>query len=345
MQESFDVYNYAGFLRERWRFIAIACIIAGVLSVAMTLITPKRYTAVARLVIEPPAGSDARTPQIVSPQYLELLKTYEHFATSDTLFRRAVDHFGLRSERPGRPIEQWKRAVLKAGLVRNTKVLEIAVTLEDPKKAQAMAQYLGEQTIEITETLNRESDNSLIREAEAQQGRARDNYEKTEAASSRIIRDEPVEALESEIYALELRRLQIDRRLIDTEVRSTGKQATEEDKSREQVLLAQRKALEDSLTRATALVAQRKAKRMQIDQERKTASARYENALRQYEDARATAAYRGERLRLIDPGIVPEQASSPKLSLNVMAAVLFAFAASVGYLSLRFGFARRAAND
>ena len=32
----------------------------------------------------------------VSPIYLESLKTYEHYAESDSLFQNALDRFGLR---------------------------------------------------------------------------------------------------------------------------------------------------------------------------------------------------------------------------------------------------------
>ena len=39
-------------------------------------------------------------------------------------------------------------------------------------------------------------------------------------------------------------------------------------------------------------------------------------------EARGDAGYRGERLRIIDPGIVPERPSSPNLPLNLVAALL-----------------------
>ena len=42
------------------------------------------------------------------------------------------------------------------------------------------------------------------------------------------------------------------------------------------------------------------------------------------------------RLRLIDPGIVPQRPSSPNIPLNVFAALLFGAVASVLYLSVAF---------
>jgi uncharacterized protein involved in exopolysaccharide biosynthesis len=43
-----------------------------------------------------------------------------------------------------------------------------------------------------------------------------------------------------------------------------------------------------------------------------------------HEDARSWAAFRGERIRLLDPGVVPAEASAPRLLLNVMSATLLA---------------------
>ncbi len=64
----------------RWRLIAAACVSAVVLSLVVSLLLPKRYTATASIVIEPPAGNDVRTATAVSPVYLESLRTYERFA-------------------------------------------------------------------------------------------------------------------------------------------------------------------------------------------------------------------------------------------------------------------------
>src|SRR5215468_6558549 len=97
MSEPFDAFRYIGYLRARLSWIASSVGVAGLLAIIVSLILPKQYTATARLVIEPPAGTDLRAAMAVSPIYLESLKTYEHFASSDSLFQKAVDHFGLRT--------------------------------------------------------------------------------------------------------------------------------------------------------------------------------------------------------------------------------------------------------
>ncbi len=118
MSESFDAYRYISYLRSRWRWIAGSAALAVGLAAAVSLLMTPQYTATARIVIDPPAGADLRSAMAVSPIYLESLKTYEHFAESDSLFQKAVQKFGLH----GGSIESLKRRVLQVQLVRNTRI-------------------------------------------------------------------------------------------------------------------------------------------------------------------------------------------------------------------------------
>src|SRR6266568_489632 len=151
-------------LRARWRIIAVACAVAVSLALAVSLILPKEYTAVSRIVIDPPAGSDPRSSMAVSPIYLESLRSYELFASSDDLFLKAVQRFGLRGD--STPIDKLKKSVLKAEMPRNTKILEIHATLPDPKTAHALALYVAEETVKLNQAVSREGDRELSAEAE-----------------------------------------------------------------------------------------------------------------------------------------------------------------------------------
>ena len=57
-------------------------------------------------------------------------------------------------------------------------------------------------------------------------------------------------------------------------------------------------------------------------------------------DLKAAAAFRGERLEVLDPGIVPERPSSPNVPLNMLVALLISATASVAWLAIRFGYER-----
>src|ERR1700691_3299127 len=141
MYQSFDAFEYVDYLRRRWRVVAVACAVAVLLAFPLSLLMPKRYTATASIVIEPPGITDARTAIVISPMYLESLKTYERFADSDSLFARAADKFHLQETGvASRPIESLKRGVLKVSKLRDMKIMEISVTLPAPKLAQSVAQ-------------------------------------------------------------------------------------------------------------------------------------------------------------------------------------------------------------
>lgn len=193
MSEPFDAYRYIGYLRARWRWIAASAALAVALAVAASLIMTPQYTATARLVIEPPAGADLRAAMAVSPIYLESLKTYEQFASSDSLFQKAVQRFGLE----GRPIESLKRHVLQVQLVRNTRIMEISATLPDPKKAQALARFLAEATVEINRAAVSESDQDLLRGIEQQERDLRTRLQETDASWAKAAAAEPLLGLQS----------------------------------------------------------------------------------------------------------------------------------------------------
>ena len=68
--------------------------------------------------------------------------------------------------------------MLQVKLVRNTRILEIAVTLPDAEKAQALAKFLAEATVETNRASASESDQDLLRGIEQQ---ARDMRTRVEA--------------------------------------------------------------------------------------------------------------------------------------------------------------------
>src|SRR5690348_3716071 len=124
MTDSFDALEYLDFLRKRWMFTAVALSLAAVTAVTACLLLPKQYTATATLVIEPP-GADPRTSVAVSSIYLESLKSYESFASSDSLFAKACAKFDLLTGKAS--LESFKRRVLRVEKLKDTNVLQISV--------------------------------------------------------------------------------------------------------------------------------------------------------------------------------------------------------------------------
>jgi uncharacterized protein involved in exopolysaccharide biosynthesis len=338
--EPVNTYRYLSFLASRWRFIAATCAIAVSLALIVTLTRPKQYTATCRILIEPPAGTDIRSALGVSPIYLESLKTYEHFAGSDSLFLRALERFQLRQRYPDRPIESLKAGILKIGMVRDTKILEIKVTLTDPKAAQALAQYLGEETVKLSRSVDQEADQDLAQAVEKQEADAQARLDRSEAAWTRTIAQQPVEGLQQEIQSGGELKSSLERQLLRAEVDASEGQAGEAavSRARADTLRRQLAQVERDLTAKEELLARRMAERDRVDAGRTASQEAYTTVETRLSQVRADRGYRSERLKIVDPGIVPEEPSAPNVALRLLAALLLGLVVPVIYLTLELSY-------
>jgi uncharacterized protein involved in exopolysaccharide biosynthesis len=353
MSESFDAFRYIGYLQSRWRGVAASAGIAVALALAASLAMSPQYTATARIVIEPPAGTDLRSAMAVSPIYLESLKTYEHFASSDSLFQKAVERFGLS----GGAIESLKRRVLKVQLVRNTRILEISATLPDAKKAQALAKFLADSTVELNRASVLESDQDLLRGLEQQAREIRARLQEIEAAWAKVLSSEPVAGLEAglEQAALTRAKLQEQIRSVELEIADLGERtkagaATTEMRGEEANARARLAEMRKQLTdidRQSAegerLMGVRQTHRDQLEAERKAGQSALAAMEARLRDARGESGFRGERLKVIDPGIVPGRPSSPNFPLNIAVALLAGLVLPILYLTLQMSFEEKRA--
>jgi uncharacterized protein involved in exopolysaccharide biosynthesis len=275
MSESFEMLRYVEHLRRRWRVIAAACGVAVVLVLVVAWFTPARYTATARVMIEPPVGTDSRIAVAVSPIYLESLKSYALVATGDRLFLDAVEHFKLQHPKS---VDALKRSALKVSIPHNTKILEIAVTLHDPVQAQALALCVAQQTVKVTRDLSHDIQSEVSDDAQKLLDQARTRMEQAERAWASF-----------------------------SEQRRSGK---------------------------AELAAQAGA----AEAERGAARESFDAAERRLDEARSMSGERGERLRIVDPGVVPEHPSWPNVPLALWAALLLALVASLLYLALEWNY-------
>lgn len=355
MEQEFDAFEYVESLRRRWRVIAGSCAVAVLLTGAVSFLLPKRYTAVASILIDPPAGNDSRTATAVSPVYLESLKTYEHFASSDTLFKKALDKFHFADTAGGASLEGLKRRILKVNKVRDTKILEINVTLSDPQGAQALVQYLAEETVNLSQALLRDGETDLLRDAQQQRDATQTSFNTADAAWREFTAGAPIEGLKGELESLADLKSRIRRDYIDAAAEAADaqeqakgpadsarpKQDAEGVAARSASLEKQSRHLEDEWKAKNTLLAQLESRRVQLAAQREAAKNALDAALVRYREVRNSVGYRGERLKVIDPGIVPQRPSSPNVPLNVIAALLAALVASVSYVSLDFVWRRR----
>jgi uncharacterized protein involved in exopolysaccharide biosynthesis len=314
-----------------------------------------RYTATASILIDSPGGVDPRAATAVSPVYLESLRTYEHFASSDSLFAEAMGRLHIREHYAGVPLESLKNRVLKVRKLRDTKILEIAVTLNDAKKAQALAQYIAEKAVSLNRSVDESVDNDLAQEMRARvdAARARVTTAERELAATAV---DGTEALRSEIDAAVDLDARLRRDLAEAKVdlaelvgEEQGATAADRERIRAQITALRARIVEIERQRATAgtelqakraLLGRREARIDSLRQEQKSARAELETAMTRLNEIATAAGLHSERLKIIDPGIVPERPSFPNRPVMVFAALVISAVLGLIYIAVAFQFER-----
>jgi uncharacterized protein involved in exopolysaccharide biosynthesis len=353
VNEPINGFRYISYIASRWRWIALSCAIAVTVAFAVSLCMPREYTATARIVIEPPAGADIRAAA-ASPIYFESLKTYESFAAGDTLFQKALAQPDLRALVGARPIESIKNRVLKVGIVHNTRILEISATLPDPRKAQALAQFIAESTTALNRSLTSEGDEDLIQGLEAAERQARAKLDRVDATWARLLITEPMAGLQAARANSTVLRSKLDEQASGAQLEFAGaadreKQAPAselpqvrneqaEARARSDAIRKQLESLDRQDAERENLLAARTANRDRLETERRAQQAELSSIESRLTQARGDAGYRGERLKIIEPGIVPERPSSPNTPLNMFAALLLGLTLPVLYFAVEINF-------
>lgn len=350
MPEPFDVYDYAAYLRARWIFIVVACGSAVALAFLASWTQPKEYTATVTLVIEP--GGDARSANVVSPVYLESLKTYETFATSDVTFQLALQQFKQRVSLPGSSLESLKKSILRVTKLRDTRILQINATLPSPDVALAFAQFIADRTVQLNKSVSSESGQDFIDTAEKELAASKAARDRAEAAWAAFKERGAIDMLQEEINSLLELKARAQRQLMAGNVEVAGLEAQPAATGNTKADLAAARAKASLLARQyaeanqeferknnylTQIISRRDALQDTLDESRK-ACQRAEDRM---QELRTAAGLHGERLRIIDSGAVPSHPSSPKTFRNMQAALLLALVASLAYLSVAYTSKRR----
>jgi uncharacterized protein involved in exopolysaccharide biosynthesis len=217
------------------------------------------------------------------------------------------------------------------------------VTLPNPTQAQALVQYLAEETVSLNRELARAGDGEPLAQVQGQLDAAKAELEKarTEAGAVTAAGSEPV--LESEAQALadlrsrtEAQRIDANLMLADSTARGDQEGAASA-RARAAALTAEVAKLErDADAKASALAALR-ARRIQAEGRLRLSEDGFDNARRRFDDVAASTRFRSEQLRVVDPGIVPQRPSSPNFLLAVVGAVALSFVTCLIWLTLQFG--------
>src|SRR4051794_4326786 len=311
--DSFDVFDYVEYLRRSWRVPVASVLLAAGITAAISFALPKKYTAAVSILIEPPGVNDVRVATAVTPVYLESLKSYERFGASDSLFAEAVRRFELQDKAGNPPIEALKRRVLRVAKPRDTRILELSVTLPDPQKSHDCAVFLAERTVAVNRTENIAADKEILEQARAQVADASKQVAAVENSAAEDARLEHPDSIDENIRAdldvvSEVRQDLIKYESLLAEYSDRARTAAPGEggyEQREVSALKARTALLrqrlDELTRTVqrekATLSARTAQRDQIQSEKEAAEARLEVLLTRLHEAEAVSGSRGERLR------------------------------------------------
>jgi capsular polysaccharide biosynthesis protein len=350
----FDPWELLTDLKNRWPVVAVSCGLALVFALGASALLPKRYTATAEVLIQVPGSNDPRAATAISPVYLESLKSYERLASSDTLFVRALDHVHASAGSSGHSIESLKKSILHVSKLANTAVLEISATMTDPKQAQALAQYVAEQTVQASLSMDVQTETEMTREFRSQLDAAVKRVAEVRQAQAHLSSSEPVDSMESQMKNTAELKLDIEKELAQTQTELAGylaetptagndresQRMVASARARAANLIAQQRDLAGLLLQQGAKAQQWKDQREAVQAERDAAQTAFETASTRFNDSVTAARYRGERLRMIDPGIVPQEPVSPNVPLNVLASLVLALVGSLVYLMTTFSYHR-----
>jgi uncharacterized protein involved in exopolysaccharide biosynthesis len=261
----------------------------------------------------------------------------------------------IREHYAGMPLESLKSRVLKVRKLRDTKILEIGVTLNDAKKAQALARYIAEKTVSLNRSVDQSAENDLAQEMRSRLDAARGRVTAADRELAAAGVDD-IETLRSEIDAAVELDARLRRDATETKVdlaelvgEEQASAATDRERIRAQIaasrariaeLERQRAAAGTELQAKAALLGKRESRLDSLRQEQKAARAELETAMTRLNEITAAAGLHSERLKIIDPGIVPERPSFPNRPVLVLAALMISAVLGLIYLAVAFHFGR-----
>ena len=343
------------YIAARWRLPAVSVAAAAVLAFGISEMMPRKYTATSTVIIDPPPTNDPRTTTALNPAYLDSLTTFEHYFTSDTLFLQAARRFHLGAG--GEGLRALRERVLKVVVQRQTRILQVSATLEDPKDAVALEQYITEQGIAQDRAESDAADRENLRNVNDELERARVRLESARNEWEHVTLNDTPETLRSEVSAaIELlsgtRRLreQADAEAAEWRVRARDGDPDDRKSStvlanaaeaRAQEYAKREKELDEEIATKRKRVAEQTSRHAIASAELDSSQKACDAALARVRDYNALTGLHGERLRVIDPGVEPRQPSSPRVLLNTLAAALLAGCLAIAWLNLMAGMPRQ----
>jgi uncharacterized protein involved in exopolysaccharide biosynthesis len=353
MKEPLSATEFLRLLARRWRILLSAAVSAAVLSFLGAHLLPKKYTSEALLLIETPGISDSRASLIVSSVYLDSLRTYAMLASSDELFEKAANSLGLRETGDGRSLSELKESAIKVEIPRNSRILAIRATLRQPEKEQALAKFLAEATVERNLAIQQKGDELRTSLADSARQAAEKRMDEIEEEFQDLAAKSPAAGLEAEVEALVWNREMAREELKFLQRRDSAPLPSGSDptvggsplRTHVDALRERVERLDAEIRGKQILLARAEAKQDALESRRKSARKVLQQADSRFLQEQALEAARSERLQIIQPGVLPDKPSHPRIALYVLAATALALLFAVFAVTLQIHFSRDSAKS
>ncbi len=140
MSDTLDLVALLARLRARWRVWVVAALAGAAIGAGVSLLQPICYQADAHLLVKTPPDAVA-TFSMMSPSYLDSLKSYAVLARGETVRARALESLS--------PAQRAAAGAILAETPSLSRVLVVRGQAGDPAVALALARAAAEQTVRL----------------------------------------------------------------------------------------------------------------------------------------------------------------------------------------------------
>jgi uncharacterized membrane-anchored protein YhcB (DUF1043 family) len=214
-----------------------------------------------------------------------------------------------------------------------------------------LVEYLATETVALNRSLAKDGDREVLGDVQTELGvakealrQARADYESAIASGADQLLEEEVRTLSDLKARTGVEVLRSRAALAELKSRSDAAESAVE-QARLNSLSAEATSLDRQLATQSTALAIARARRDRAAKSLLTAETTHDAWSRRANDAAIASGLRTEQLRVVDPGVVPQQPSFPSPGLFTGAALLMSSLLTLAYLSLRYGLDRHRAQQ
>jgi len=191
----------AGYLNALWRarwIILAGSLLAGLNSWIVSSSLSRKYEATATLMVSPPKVGEASSGSVLGLE----VRNYRSYLENQSLSAELVREFKLDGPPHRLTPESFLDSALTVADVRDSRLLEVRVKLNEPKLAADVANALALRAVELSRTLNQEEVVAARDIIKQQLDVARERLTAARAAYERGQRAAQIELLEQDVGTL-----------------------------------------------------------------------------------------------------------------------------------------------